>query len=83
MRKERVLMSENKPFDIVHGSLNKKVEIKLKDGRFVRGTLIGYDTDLNFSLDDAEIVGDEMKKKLGTVVIRKNNVVNFSPQDTL
>ena len=76
-------MDASKPFDIVHGSLNKRVEIKLKDGRFVKGILIGYDTDLNLSIDDAEIVSDEIKKKLGTVVIRKNNVVNFAPQDTL
>ncbi|HDM22970.1 MAG: small nuclear ribonucleoprotein [Methanomicrobia archaeon] len=76
-------MDENKPFDIVHRSLNKNVLIALKDGRFLRGKLIGYDTELNLSLEDAELFSDEIKKKLGVVVIRKNNVLSFTEEDTL
>jgi len=76
-------MDENKPFDIIHKSLNKTVIIALKDGRFLKGRLIGYDAELNLSMDNAEIFNDEMKKKLGVVVIRKNNVISFTPRDTL
>ncbi|HEC88112.1 MAG TPA: small nuclear ribonucleoprotein [Thermoplasmata archaeon] len=76
-------MDEYKPFDMIHKSLNKTVVIALKDGRFLKGRLIGYDTELNLSMDNAEIFNDEMKKKLGVVVIRKNNVISFTPGDTL
>lgn len=82
-KKEDSLMDEYKPFDMVHKSLNKTVVVALKDGRFLKGRLIGYDTELNLSMDNAEIYNDEMKKKLGVVVIRKNNVLSFTPGDTL
>ncbi|MEA1994028.1 MAG: LSM domain-containing protein [Euryarchaeota archaeon] len=76
-------MSENRPLDIVHKSLDKEVIVILKDGRTIKGTLIGYDTDLNLSIGNAEVSSGDTKKMLGTVVIRKNNVRSFSPQDML
>jgi len=82
-REKMIFMDEYKPFDMIHKSLNKTVVIALKDGRFLKGRLIGYDTELNLSMDNAEIFNDEMKKKLGVVVIRKNNVISFTPGDTL
>lgn len=76
-------MDVSRPLDIVHKSLNKQVEITLKDGRCLKGELLGYDTDLNLSLGNAEMVSEKVTKKLGTVVIRKNNVRDFTPMERL
>lgn len=70
----------NRPLDILNKSLGKPVIIKLKGERSFRGTLDGYDIHMNLVLDEAEELssGDSVKK-LGTVVVRGDNVVYISP----
>ncbi|MFQ6087581.1 MAG: LSM domain-containing protein [Candidatus Methanofastidiosia archaeon] len=68
-----------KPLDLIHKSLETKVSVILKDGREVRGKLIGYDTEFNISLSGAEIYDEESKRRLGKVVIRHNNLYSITP----
>ena len=61
------LLSENV------GSL---VLVKLRGNRLLRGKLRSFDQHLNIVLDDAdEILEDGSVKKLGTVIIRGENVI--------
>ncbi|MCL4327837.1 MAG: LSM domain-containing protein [Candidatus Thermoplasmatota archaeon] len=60
-------------------SLNKKVSLLLKDNRILQGILSGYDDYMNMVLDEVEESGDNVTKKIGTVVIRGSNVVRIVP----
>ena len=56
------------------------VLVKLKGGETVRGKLRSYDQHLNLVLDDAEEIKDNgTRRRLGTIVIRGDNVVLVSP----
>jgi len=73
-----------RPLDILNNALGKPVIIKLKGNRSFRGTLDGYDIHMNLVLDNAEeLLNDESNneniKKLGSVVVRGDNVVYISP----
>ncbi|MCK4928128.1 MAG: small nuclear ribonucleoprotein [Methanosarcinales archaeon] len=69
-----------RPLDILNNTLGKSVIIKLKGERIFRGTLEGYDIHMNLVLENAEELKEgEAEKKLGTVVVRGDNVVYISP----
>ncbi|RLI20276.1 RNA-binding protein [Candidatus Bathyarchaeota archaeon] len=65
---------------ILEESLDKVVLVRLKGGRSLRGRLKGYDQHLNLVLEDAEDTTDvENVKKLGSIIVRGDNVVIISP----
>ncbi|MEM0371291.1 MAG: LSm family protein [Ignisphaera sp.] len=65
---------------ILAESLGQTVLIKLRGGKTIRGRLKSYDLHLNIVLDDAEEeVGEGSWRRLGTVLIRGENVVVISP----
>ncbi|MBI4361629.1 MAG: small nuclear ribonucleoprotein [Euryarchaeota archaeon] len=69
-----------KPLDILNGALNSPVLVKLKGGREFRGELQGYDVHMNLVLAKAEELKDGTEaKKMGTVIVRGDNVVYISP----
>ena len=68
------------PQNLLEKSLNKEVEIQLKDGRIIRGNLTGYDEYMNMVLESSEEERKEEKKRLGTVILRGNNVVSITPK---
>ncbi|MCL7415562.1 MAG: LSm family protein [ANME-2 cluster archaeon] len=69
-----------RPLDILNNTLGKSVIIKLKGERIFRGTLEGYDIHMNLVLENAEELKEgETENKLGTVVVRGDNVVYISP----
>ncbi|AKA75086.1 RNA-binding protein [Saccharolobus solfataricus] len=64
-------------------SLNNLVLVKLKGNKEVRGMLRSYDQHMNLVLSDSEeIQSDGSGKKLGTIVIRGDNVILISPLQT-
>lgn len=67
------------PLDILERSLNKKVQLVLKDGRVMEGKLAGYDQHMNLVMDETEERHDERQRRLGTVILRGNNVVTITP----
>ena len=67
------------PMKTLEESLNKKVSLLLKDNRILQGILSGYDDYMNMVLDEVEESGDNVTKKIGTVVIRGSNVVRIVP----
>ena len=65
---------------IFEESLNKVLLVQLKGGRSVRGRLSGFDQHMNLALEDAEdVTNTESVKKLGTIIVRGDNVVLVSP----
>ncbi|HLB71368.1 MAG: LSm family protein [Candidatus Methanoperedens sp.] len=69
----------NRPLDILNNALNKSVLVRLKGAREFRGELQGYDMHMNLVLANAEEMKDSETKKLGTVVVRGDNIVFISP----
>jgi len=66
------------PLDVLEKSVNQKLSLLLKDGRLIEGTLSGYDEYMNMVLNDVEEKNDETKRRLGTIILRGNNVVSIS-----
>jgi len=66
------------PLDVLEKTINQKLSLLLKDGRIVEGTLSGYDEYMNMVLSDVEEINDENKRRLGTIILRGNNVVSIS-----
>ncbi|MCX9012381.1 MAG: LSm family protein [Candidatus Methanoperedens sp.] len=69
----------NRPLDILNNALNKSVLVRLKGAREFRGELQGYDMHMNLVLANAEEIKESETKKLGTVVVRGDNIVFISP----
>lgn len=68
-----------KPTGFLNDHLNEKVELLLKDGSVLKGELIGYDDHMNLVLEDTEEKREDKHRKLGTIVLRGNNVVTLNP----
>jgi small nuclear ribonucleoprotein len=67
------------PLNFMDKSMNKKMLLVLKDGRLIEGKLTGFDNYMNMVLEDTEESFEENKRKLGTVILRGNNVVSITP----
>ena len=66
------------PLDVLEKSLNQKLSLLLKDGRVIDGKLTGYDEYMNMVLSDVEETFGETKRRIGTIILRGNNVVSIS-----
>jgi small nuclear ribonucleoprotein len=72
---------EKRPFDLLASSLNGNVLVKLKNGNEVRGKLLAFDVHMNLILEDAEELEDgEVKRKIGTIILRGGNILFMAPQ---
>jgi small nuclear ribonucleoprotein len=69
------------PQNLLEKSINKQVSVILKDGRTMEGMLSGFDEYLNMVLEGTEEQNKETRRRLGTVVLRGNNVVSISPKE--
>jgi small nuclear ribonucleoprotein len=73
-------MAEKRPFDILNSALNNNVVVGLKGGRDMRGLMVSYDVHMNIVLEKAEeLVNGEVKRGIGTVLLRGDSVVYISP----
>ena len=73
-------MEIKKPFDVLGGSLNQPVIVGLKGNKEFRGTMAAFDVHMNIVLQGAEeLQGGEVKRKLGTILLRGDSVVYISP----
>ena len=68
------------PLNVLEKTLNQKLSLLLKDGRILEGKLIGFDDYMNMVLDDTEETTDETQRRLGTVILRGNNIISISPK---
>ena len=72
-------MSTSKPMDILNQAREKRVLIRLRGNRRMRGILKNYDIHLNLTLENAEEIGEGGAAKLGDVIVRGDNVIMISP----
>jgi len=66
--------------NVLANSLNTQITLLLKDSRLLEGKLVGYDDYMNMVLEDVEENKDGNIKRLGTVILRGNNVITISPK---
>lgn len=67
------------PLNFLEKSVSKRIQLLLKDGRLIEGNLNGFDNYMNMVLEDTEENHEDAKRKLGTVILRGNNVVSITP----
>ena len=73
-------MSSDISLKILSKSLGCTVLVRLRGGKLLRGILQGYDQHMNLVLEEAEEISNEnSSKRLGTIVIRGDNVMMISP----
>jgi len=68
------------PLNVLEKSINKRISLLLKDNRILDGKLAGYDENMNMVLEDTEETKDEQVRRIGTVILRGNNVVTIVPR---
>jgi small nuclear ribonucleoprotein len=68
------------PTKILENSMNKKISLLLKDSRILEGKLVGFDDYMNMVMENTEETFNDEVRRLGTIIIRGNNVVSISPQ---
>ena len=68
------------PLALLEKSMGHRISLLLKDSRVLEGKLAGYDDYMNMVLEDTEERTSEQTRRLGTVVLRGNNVVSISPR---
>ena len=73
-------MSMVLPLNVLEKTLNKKLSLLLKDGRILEGKLVGFDDYMNMVIEDTEEQKEETQRRLGTVILRGNNIISISPK---
>ncbi len=68
-----------KPMDLLNQAREKRVLIRLRGNRRMRGILKSYDVHLNLVLEDAEEISEEGSVKVGDIVLRGDNIIMISP----
>ncbi len=77
----------SRPLDVLTAALNKKVILKVRGRREIRGILRSYDPHLNLYLEDAEMIyppreetdQESVTETLGNIILRGDNVILISP----
>jgi small nuclear ribonucleoprotein len=63
---------------LMNNSKDKVVLLRMKNSKTVQGKLKNFDIHMNLTLEDAEDISDEKSEKLGTVLIRGDNILAVS-----
>ena len=67
------------PIALLEKNVDKRISLLLKDGRVLEGKLTGFDEYMNMVLEETtERTAAEEERRLGTVVLRGNNVVSIA-----
>jgi len=63
---------------LMNNNKDKVVLIKLRNTQSIQGILKEFDIHMNLTLKDAEDVSNEKPEKLGTILIRGDNILTVS-----
>lgn len=74
------MTEDSRPLDALNQSKGKRVILNLKSGEEITGVLNAFDLHLNLWLEDSEKRNDGKTTKLGTIVIRGDNILFISPE---
>jgi small nuclear ribonucleoprotein len=67
--------------NLMNSNKNKPILLRLRNIKTVRGNLKDFDIHMNLTLDDAEDVSDNKTTKLGTILLRGDNILAISFPD--
>lgn len=68
------------PLDVLEKLSDSKAVLLLKDGRTLIGKLVGWDQFMNIILENTKEVYGDTERRLGTILLRGNNVVSISSE---
>jgi len=63
---------------LMSNSQAKDVLLRLRNNKTLHGTLKDFDIHMNLTLQDAEDISDETPVKLGTILLRGDNILAIS-----
>ena len=63
---------------LMNNRKDKVVTLRLRNTKTIQGILKQFDIHMNMTLADAEDISDEKIEKLGTVLIRGDNILTVS-----
>ncbi|WP_420544773.1 LSm family protein [Nitrosopumilus sp.] len=63
---------------LMNNSKTKDVLLRLRNNKTVHGILKDFDVHMNLTLDDAEDISEETPQKLGTILLRGDNILAIS-----
>jgi small nuclear ribonucleoprotein len=63
---------------LMNNSKAKDVLLRLRNNKTLHGTLKDFDIHMNLTLHDAEDISDEAPVKLGTILLRGDNILAIS-----
>jgi small nuclear ribonucleoprotein len=63
---------------LMNNSKSKDVLLRLRNNKTLHGTLKDFDIHMNLTLDNAEDISDEAPVKLGTILLRGDNILAIS-----
>ncbi len=63
---------------LMNNSKDKIVLLRMKNTKTIQGTLKEFDIHMNLTLNDAEFISDDKPEKLGTILIRGDNILAVS-----
>ena len=63
---------------LMNSRKDKVVTLRLRNTKTIQGILKQFDIHMNMTLADAEDISDEKSEKLGTVLIRGDNILTVS-----
>jgi len=69
-----------RPIDVLNNAKGKRVLIRLKNGMEISGLLQAMDLHLNMWIENSDQTLNEKTTKLGTVLVRGDNILYVSPE---
>ena len=66
---------------LMNNNKNKVILLRLRNNKTVRWNLQDFDIHMNQTLDDAEDISDNVTTKLGTILLRGDNILAVSLPD--
>ncbi len=70
------MSSPNNQSNILHGSVNKDILLKLKGKRTIKGKLKSFDQYMNLTLENAtEVLEGDKVQQMGEIFIKGENIV--------
>ena len=63
---------------LMNDSKDKVVLLRMRNTKTIQGILKEFDIHMNLTLYDAEDISDEKPEKLGTILIRGDNIISVS-----
>ena len=66
---------------LMNNSKNKIVLLRLRNNKTVQGNLQDFDVHMNLTLIDAEDISEGKTSKLGTILLRGDNILAVSLPD--